>query len=188
MKHGKKYINAFLPNDPFRTLAYVIALVVLAVAIKGFFEFWQESLVGSVVNLTLYDIRSRFYRNAIHQDVNNFGDQGTHERRSQAPVLPGIGHYPGSGRGVLVTLGWHQPVDFGAPGRVQFPGRRLDGRVPQPVRHRGHGQPPGRPEALGAGHHGALPPRHPGNLRDQPGLPHPGVAADQRQRRVAGRS
>lgn len=76
---AKKYIDAFLPNDPFRTLAWVIGMVVAAVAIKGFFEFWQESLVGSVVNLTLHDVRSRFYRNAIHLDVNNFGDQGTHE-------------------------------------------------------------------------------------------------------------
>ena len=76
---AKKYINAFLPNDPFRTLVWVIGLVVVAVAIKGFFEFWQESLVGSVVNLTLYDLRNRFYRNAIHLDVNNFGEQGTHE-------------------------------------------------------------------------------------------------------------
>src|SRR5262249_31296444 len=43
------------------------------------FEFWQESLVGSVVNLSLFDLRNRFYRNAIHLDVNNFGQEGTHE-------------------------------------------------------------------------------------------------------------
>jgi ATP-binding cassette subfamily B protein/subfamily B ATP-binding cassette protein MsbA len=76
---AKKYIDAFLPTDPFDTLAWVIGMVILAVLIKGFFEFWQESLVGSVVNLTLYDLRSRFYRNSIHLDVNNFGEQGTHE-------------------------------------------------------------------------------------------------------------
>jgi ATP-binding cassette subfamily B protein/subfamily B ATP-binding cassette protein MsbA len=75
----KKYIDAFLPSDPFRTLACVIGMVIAAVAIKGFFEFWQESLVGSIVNLSLYDLRNRFYRNAIHLDVNNFGEQGTHE-------------------------------------------------------------------------------------------------------------
>jgi ATP-binding cassette subfamily B protein/subfamily B ATP-binding cassette protein MsbA len=53
--------------------------VVVAVAIKGFFEFWQESLVGSVVNLSLYDLRNRFFRNVIHLDVNNFSEEGTHE-------------------------------------------------------------------------------------------------------------
>jgi ATP-binding cassette subfamily B protein/subfamily B ATP-binding cassette protein MsbA len=76
---AKGFITRFLPTDQFQTLACVIGLVVLAVALKGFFEFWQESLVGSVVNLSLFDLRSRFYRNVIHLDVNNFGEDGTHE-------------------------------------------------------------------------------------------------------------
>jgi ATP-binding cassette, subfamily B, bacterial MsbA len=76
---AKKYIDNWLPVDRFRTLALVIALVVIAVAIKGYFEFWQESLVGSVVNLALYDVRNRFFRNAIRLDVNNFSGEGTHE-------------------------------------------------------------------------------------------------------------
>src|SRR5262249_14428959 len=48
-------------------------------AIKGFFEFWQETLVGCVVNLSLFDLRNRFYRNAVHLDVSNFGEHGSHE-------------------------------------------------------------------------------------------------------------
>jgi ATP-binding cassette, subfamily B, bacterial MsbA len=78
-KVAKKYIDNWLPEDRFETLAWVIVFVVVAVAIKGFFEFWQESLVGSVVNLVLYDMRNRFYRNAIHLDVNNFSANGSHE-------------------------------------------------------------------------------------------------------------
>jgi ATP-binding cassette subfamily B protein/subfamily B ATP-binding cassette protein MsbA len=73
------YLTRFLPTDRFQTLACVIGLVVIAVAVKGFFEFWQESLVGSVVNLSLFDLRNRFYRNVIHLDVGSFGDEGTHE-------------------------------------------------------------------------------------------------------------
>jgi ATP-binding cassette subfamily B protein/subfamily B ATP-binding cassette protein MsbA len=76
---AKKYIDGFVPPDRFQTLALVIGLVVLAVAIKGFFEFWQESLVGSVVNLALYDMRNRFFRNAIHLDVHSFSAEGSHE-------------------------------------------------------------------------------------------------------------
>jgi ATP-binding cassette subfamily B protein/subfamily B ATP-binding cassette protein MsbA len=76
---AKKYIDNWLPTDRFETLALVILFVVLAVAIKGFFEFWQESLVGSVVNLVLYDLRNRFFRNAIHLDVNTFSSSGSHE-------------------------------------------------------------------------------------------------------------
>jgi ATP-binding cassette subfamily B protein/subfamily B ATP-binding cassette protein MsbA len=73
------YISRFLPADRFLTLAWVIFVVVVAVAVKGFFEFWQESLVGSVVNLSLFDLRNRFFRNTIHLDVNTFGGEGTHE-------------------------------------------------------------------------------------------------------------
>src|SRR5262249_24582390 len=63
---AKKYIDLLFPRDRFQTLALVIILVVLAVALKGFFEFGQETLVGSVVNRSLFDVRNRFYRNTIH--------------------------------------------------------------------------------------------------------------------------
>ncbi len=75
---ARRYVY-MLPADPFRTLAVVVALVVLVVAIKCFFEFAQESLVGSVVNRSLYDLRNRFYRNVIHLDVEQFSDKGTGE-------------------------------------------------------------------------------------------------------------
>ena len=57
----------------------MIGLVVAGVAIKCFFEFAQETLVGSVVNLALFDLRNRFYRNVIHLDVDQFGKDGTGE-------------------------------------------------------------------------------------------------------------
>jgi ATP-binding cassette, subfamily B, bacterial MsbA len=75
---ARKYI-LMLPASPFHTLALVICLVVIGTAIKCFFEFAQESLVGSVVNRSLYDLRNRFYRNVIHLDVDQFSDQGTSE-------------------------------------------------------------------------------------------------------------
>ena len=75
----KRYIDMLLPADCFKTLALVLGLVVLAVAIKGFFEFWQESLVGSVVNRMLFDLRNRFFRRAIHLDAQNFSEAGTSE-------------------------------------------------------------------------------------------------------------
>jgi ATP-binding cassette subfamily B protein/subfamily B ATP-binding cassette protein MsbA len=76
---AKNYIIRFLPADRFETLAWLIGLVVVAVAIKGFFEFGQDSLVGSVVNRSLYDLRNRFFRTAVHLDINDFGKEGTHE-------------------------------------------------------------------------------------------------------------
>jgi ATP-binding cassette subfamily B protein/subfamily B ATP-binding cassette protein MsbA len=78
-KVASKYIYAWLPNDPFRMLVIVIGLAVVGIAVKCFFEFCQESLVGSVVNLSLFDLRNRFYRNVIHLDVDQFGEHGTSE-------------------------------------------------------------------------------------------------------------
>jgi ATP-binding cassette subfamily B protein/subfamily B ATP-binding cassette protein MsbA len=79
---AKKYVY-FLPNGLFETLALVIGLVVLGVALKGVFEFLQETLVGSVVNLSLFDLRNRFYRNTIHLDVDQFGKEGSSELMSR---------------------------------------------------------------------------------------------------------
>jgi ATP-binding cassette, subfamily B, bacterial MsbA len=76
---AKKYIDMWLPEDRFQTFGLLVAMVVIAVAFKGFFEFCQETLVGSVVNLALYDLRNRFFRNAIRLDVNNFSADGSHE-------------------------------------------------------------------------------------------------------------
>ena len=56
-----------------------MVIVIIATAIKGIFEFTQEVLVGSVVNLSLFDLRNCFYRNVIHLDVDQFHEQGTPE-------------------------------------------------------------------------------------------------------------
>ena len=76
---SKKYIDEYMPTDAFTTLVWLFGFVVIAVALRGVFEFRQESLVGSVVNLSLFDLRNRFYRNVIHLDVDQFGEQGTSE-------------------------------------------------------------------------------------------------------------
>jgi len=78
-KFAQKYIHAYCPADCYKTLAMVVGLVVIGVGIKCIFEFLQESLVGTVVNRSLFDLRNRFYRNVIHLDVNQFSEQGTSE-------------------------------------------------------------------------------------------------------------
>lgn len=73
----KEFLTRYVPSERFASLAWLFAVLVVAVAIKGVFEFLQESLVGSVTNLTLFDIRNRFYRNVIRLDVHQFGEHGT---------------------------------------------------------------------------------------------------------------
>ncbi len=79
----RKYIYLLCPTGCFQTLVMLILIVVAGTAIKGFFEFCQETLVGSVVNLSLFDLRNRFYRNVIHLDVDQFHEQGTSELMSR---------------------------------------------------------------------------------------------------------
>jgi subfamily B ATP-binding cassette protein MsbA len=78
-----KYVEMLLPDDRFQCIATILAFVVGAVAIKGIFEFWQESLVGAVVLKAQYDFRNRFFRQAVHLDLGNFNETGTHELMSR---------------------------------------------------------------------------------------------------------
>lgn len=76
---AKRYIDAYCPTECFQTLLAVLAIVVIGVVVRGVFEFWQESLVGSAVNHSLFAIRNRLFGRALRLDVQLFGETGTHE-------------------------------------------------------------------------------------------------------------
>jgi ATP-binding cassette subfamily B protein/subfamily B ATP-binding cassette protein MsbA len=72
-----------MPSGRFAGLIWLFGILIAAVALKGIFEFFQESLVGSVTNLTMHDLRCRYFRNAVHLDIGHFSDQGTHALMTQ---------------------------------------------------------------------------------------------------------
>ncbi len=76
---GKCFFERFIPTDHFRALLWIFVILVVGVAIRGVFEFWHETLVGSVVNLSLFDLRNTFYRSVVHLDVDQFGEPGSAE-------------------------------------------------------------------------------------------------------------
>ena len=76
---AKRYVDIYCPTDRFQTLLLILAIVVVGVIVRGFFEFWQESLVGGVVNHTLFALRNRLFKRALHLDVSHFGETGSHE-------------------------------------------------------------------------------------------------------------
>ncbi len=76
---AKKYIDSLLPTDCFQTLSLILGLVFIGVVLKCFFEFLQEWLVGSVVALSQFGLRNRFYHHVVHLDVDQFNDQGSSE-------------------------------------------------------------------------------------------------------------
>jgi len=73
------YVNRYLPNESFKSLLLLIALVMLGVALKGLFMFLQEVLVAHVMQLTLLDIRNKFFRRTINLDLASFSNQGSSE-------------------------------------------------------------------------------------------------------------
>jgi ATP-binding cassette, subfamily B, bacterial MsbA len=75
----RPYVEKYLPHDSFKTLLLLIVLVMLGVALKGFFMFLQEVLVAEVMQLTLFDIRNVFFRRTINLDLASFSDQGSSE-------------------------------------------------------------------------------------------------------------
>ena len=79
----KHYVIRFLPTDRFQTLALLLGMVVLSVAVKGVFEYGQEYAVGVVTNRAVLDMRNRFYHNAIHQDLRQVQEGGSAELMSR---------------------------------------------------------------------------------------------------------
>lgn len=75
----KRYIDAVFPTNRFQTLTIVLAILLVSVFIKLLFEFGQEALVAGVVNRTLFDIRNRFFRRAVHLDTGSFTEAGSHD-------------------------------------------------------------------------------------------------------------
>ncbi len=73
----KTNVIQHLPNDAFQTFAWIVAGLVVGVALKGAFEFVQESFVGVVVQRTLFDFRNRLFRKGLHQDFKQLADTGT---------------------------------------------------------------------------------------------------------------
>lgn len=69
----------FLPENRFQTFAWIMGAVIAGVVLKGFFEFWQDALVGGVVCRVLFDLRNRFYQAVVHQDIRQLQDAGTPE-------------------------------------------------------------------------------------------------------------
>ena len=79
----KRNIIRHLPTDRFQTLALLLGMVILAVAVRGIFEFIQEYMVGTVVAKTVLDIRTKFFRAALHQDLRQIQDGGSAELMSR---------------------------------------------------------------------------------------------------------
>ncbi|MEZ6143576.1 MAG: ABC transporter ATP-binding protein [Zavarzinella sp.] len=79
----KHHVIRHLPTDRFKTLAWILGMVIVAVALKGVFEFAQETLVGIVVHRTTRNLRNHFFHKALHQDLRQLQEGGSADLMSR---------------------------------------------------------------------------------------------------------
>lgn len=72
----KRFVDIYCPTDMFKVLLLIFSLVLVGVAVKGVFDFFQETLVAKFVYQTIFDIRTRLYRQVLRQDIKQFHDSG----------------------------------------------------------------------------------------------------------------
>lgn len=73
----KDLILPHVPQDKFQTILLILGLVVSATLVKGAFTYFQEILVGSLVNAASNDIRADVFKNAIKLDCQSLSAIGT---------------------------------------------------------------------------------------------------------------
>jgi subfamily B ATP-binding cassette protein MsbA len=75
----KANVIRHLPQGRFETFAWIVGAMLVGLAVKGFFEFWQDFLVGGVVARSVLTLRNRFYHAALNQDSRQLQEAGTPE-------------------------------------------------------------------------------------------------------------
>ncbi len=73
----KDVILPYVPEDKFKTILLILGFVVSATVVKGIFIYFQEILVGSLVNAASNDIRADVFRNALKLDCQSLAGIGT---------------------------------------------------------------------------------------------------------------
>lgn len=72
-----------VPRDRFQTLAMVFGVLIIATMLRGICRFLQEVLVGSVVQLTLVDLRKAAFRKILKTDYQTIAKDGTSDLMSR---------------------------------------------------------------------------------------------------------
>jgi subfamily B ATP-binding cassette protein MsbA len=67
----------YVPRDKFDTMAMILGVLLAATFLKGLFIYFQEMLVGSVVQLTVNSIRQDCFRAALRLDYQSLNRIGT---------------------------------------------------------------------------------------------------------------
>jgi subfamily B ATP-binding cassette protein MsbA len=73
----KPWIDAYLPTDPFKTLAVLVGMLLVATVVKDTFLALSSILVDRVAQLATFDLRKEFYRRTLRMEIGSFTESGT---------------------------------------------------------------------------------------------------------------
>ena len=74
---SKPWIDAYLPDDPFRTLVVIVVLLLVATIVKDTFLTSNTFLVNRLSHLATFDLRKQFFRRTLRMDLATFNESGT---------------------------------------------------------------------------------------------------------------
>jgi ATP-binding cassette subfamily B protein/subfamily B ATP-binding cassette protein MsbA len=80
---AKPRLDRWLPNDPFQTLALVMAVLLLGTVLKGVLVISNNVLVARLANLATFDLRKLFYRRTLRLDLATFTNEGSSDLMSR---------------------------------------------------------------------------------------------------------
>ncbi|MFN9717769.1 MAG: ABC transporter ATP-binding protein [Planctomycetota bacterium] len=73
----RKSVMPWIPRDKFDTMALILGVLLVATLLKGVFIYFQELLVGALVQLTANNIRLDCFRAALKLDYQTLSRLGT---------------------------------------------------------------------------------------------------------------
>jgi subfamily B ATP-binding cassette protein MsbA len=73
----RPWIYRVFPEDPFQTVALIVAALILATMLKGVFMFANAMCVASLEQRLIFDLRRQFYQQALRMDLTAFGEERT---------------------------------------------------------------------------------------------------------------
>lgn len=79
----KPWIDAYLPDSPFQTLAVLVLLLLVLTVVKDSFLALSSILADRVAQLATYDLRKQFYRRTLRMDLATFNESGTSDLLSR---------------------------------------------------------------------------------------------------------
>jgi subfamily B ATP-binding cassette protein MsbA len=73
----KPWVDNYLPEDPFQTLAVIVVALLVATIIKDAFMTIGSVLADRLAQLATFDLRKQFYRRTLRMDLATFNEGGT---------------------------------------------------------------------------------------------------------------